>query len=156
MSLVVLLFVLAVLPVAAEPALRARVVDFEGTEEFLELIYPGDLSEPGGNFHGRNRESLVYEHATNSCLTGYGYITSNININKNGKENVWGRWLVEPEGYDGSWEATWHARGDTIYASGHGTGVFTGMTVKWIFDHGIGEYIGTINIPPNAQVQCTE
>ena len=156
MVLVVLLFVLAILPLAVAAASGATVVEFEGTETMLELVYEGDLSTPGDNFHGRNREWLAYEDTTNSCVTGYSHVFSNANFNKNGTENMWGKWIVEPEGYDGTWVATWHAQDDAIYASGHGTGVFTGMTVKWILDHETLEYTGTIKVPPKAQVQCLE
>jgi hypothetical protein len=44
-----------------------------------------------------------------------------------------------------------------MYASGHGTGVFTGMTAKWVLtgvDDLTYEYTGSINVPPNAQVSC--
>ena len=156
---VVFLFVAMILPLAGAAAQGATVVEFEGIETLVDLVYPGDLSVPGGNFHGRNREWLAYEDADNSCVTGPSHIISNANINKNGSENYWGKFSVEPEGYDGTWEATWHSQDGYTYVAGHGTGVFTGMTIKWIYEQISAtelEFTGSINIPPNAQVQCAE
>jgi hypothetical protein len=103
-----LLLVLALLPAAASAEPGANMVTFAGSEELLELVYPGDLNDPGGNFHGRNREWRAYETTDNSCMTGESRVFSNININKKGHENAWGKWIIEPEGYDGTWEAVWH------------------------------------------------
>lgn len=154
--LIVLLLVLAILPAASAGASRKNMVEFEGTEYLLELVYEGDFSEKGGVFRGRNREWLAYEEASNSCVTGTSHLFSNINIYKNGKEKMWGEWIIEPEGYDGTWEAKWRSRGDAIYASGHGTGVFEGMKVRWILDHEDLSYTGRIYVPAKAQVQCLE
>ncbi len=160
----VVLFLLAamILPAAVVGAKGAATVEFAGKEYLVALLVPGDLSEPGGNFHGRNREWLALEEADNSCVTGESLVTSNMNINKHGKEHAWGKWVIEPVGYEGTWETTWRSQGDYIYAAGHGTGVFRGMTIKFTFyGGGVDEngdeymsYTGSIHVPPNAQVQC--
>ncbi len=166
MVVVVFLFAALILSMAVAAAEGgATIVEFEGTETLVELVYEGDISFPGDpkgdtddpwtpNFHGRNREWLAIEEVSTSCMTGISHIFSNANINKNGSANYWGTWVIEPEGYDGTWEATWRSKehGD-IYAYGHGTGVFTGMTIKVILDDS-GAFTGTIHIPPNAQVSC--
>ena len=158
-----LLFVLAILPAAGAGASRATVVEFEGKEYLEEILVPPVITDPGGNFHGRGAVYRGFEDASNSCVRGYSIITSNANENKKGHGHYWGTFQVVPLAYDGSgtWEATWHATNDgRILITGHGTGVFKGMSTKWVLDLTVEEdyipFTGTILVPPNAQVQCTE
>lgn len=136
-------------------------IQFTGKEYLVEALEPPPvITFPGGNFHGRQSRSLTYEESDNPCIQGPGYVTANINVNKQGKEHIWGDFVIEPEAYagQGSWVTRWRNDGDVLVIIGHGTGVFQGMTIKAIYSDGPDymPFAGTIHIPPFAELQCTE
>jgi hypothetical protein len=160
---VALLLVFSVLSVATATAAGATVVAFEGEEYLEQVLVPPAMTETGNSLHGRGAVYLGFEDANNSCIKGYSIITSNANENQNGHGHYWGTFQVVPLAYAGAgtWEANWHGTNDgRILIFGHGTGVFQGMSTKWELDvTGDEAYIpftGTIHVPANAEVDCTE
>ena len=163
--LIVLVFVAAILPLAGAAASGTTVVEFEGKEYIVDAVPPVETF-PGGNYHARGAEYFGYEAATSSCVTGPSHVISNVILNKNGKGHIGGTFDIEPEAYtgEGAWKTTWHVnQDDFIVAVGHGTGLFQGMTIRFLFtDEGIdenGEYLvysGTLRIPANSPIQCAE
>lgn len=133
--LLVIVVLLASLVLAPGAALaKATVTEFSGTETVVALIDPGAATFPGGNLHGRGRIWEVY-HATNDPrVNGTVIVVSNANFDSNFEGVAWGTFRVEPEGYDGTWEARWHSNPtnpDVITAVGHGTGELEGLKAWW-------------------------
>lgn len=158
----VVLFVAIVLPVAGAGASGWTEVPFVGKEYLMDST-PAKITMPGGNYHERGGTHDTLEVAGNPCLDGPGFVTVKVNINKNGKVDVGGKFNIYPDAYEGIWKTKWHVTDDhLIVAVGHGTGELAGMKIEFVFDggegvDGIGPYMGysgSIYLPPNAQVQC--
>jgi hypothetical protein len=137
---------------------ESTVVPFAGEETMVELLYEGDMKEHGGVSYGLGRKWLAYENADNSCVLGPSNIFSNMRVTQDGGEYYWGRLVLKPQRYEGRWSCFWYSPAEEIHMFCRGHGDFDGMTSNWLYLHGeeTNPFTGTINIPADAQVQCTE
>jgi hypothetical protein len=143
LSLIILILVMTLLLTAGTAVAEATVSEFSGNEYIVNLIYPGDVTVPGGkyhNFHGRGNIWELYHDTTDPRVTGTVIVHSNGNFNADFEGPAWGTFYLESDTYGGAWNARWHSpagKPELIYAVGHGTGDFEGMKAKWTF-----EYVG--------------
>ena len=141
--LITLILVVVLLLTAGTAVAAAKVTEFSGNEYIVDLIYPGDVTVPGGkfhNFHGRGRIWELYHDTTDPRVTGTVIVHSNGNFNADFEGPAWGTFYLESDECDGAWNARWHSpagRPELIYAVGHGTGEFEGMKAWWTL-----EYVG--------------
>ena len=143
-SILGLLFLclVAVLAMTTAPAAaQAIFTEFTGAEIVVDLIYPGDITFPGGTFeriHGRGRIWEMRHETTDPRVTGTAIVVSNGNFDEDFSGPAWGTFQLQPDVYDGFWEARWQSppgRPNIISAVGHGTGELDGLTAWWTFDY---------------------
>ena len=158
------LFVAAILPSVGVGATEWTEIPFEG-REYLLASTEGEETFPGGNYHVRGGTHETFEVANNPCIDGPGFVTVMVNINKNGKIKVGGKFNIDPVAYEGGWNTMWHVNEEgLIVGDGHGVSELAGAKITYVFDGEDGiedgvpymDYSGTLFIPPNASVQCTE
>ncbi len=136
--LVVFAFPVALYAKDANPAAvaKAKVTEFTGTENLEALVYKGDFTfTPGGAWRVRDRKWEGVHKTTDPRVTGDVIIVVNCNKSPNDTGHCWGTMHVEPDDFEGAWEATWHSPEGRpeISAVGYGTGELEGLKAWWTF-----------------------
>jgi hypothetical protein len=134
-----LLALVAILTLVPSSALAgAAFTDFEGDEIIVALLDPGVITPVGPNYHGRGRVWEIRHETNDARVTGTAIVVSNGNFTADFTGPAWGTFRLEPDGYNGTWEAVWHSPPGTpelIMATGRGTGDLEGLKAKWTFEY---------------------
>jgi hypothetical protein len=138
LAAIAILMILAMLtsPVSA----RSEITKSTCIETYLETLDPGTVRFPDGNIHMRGLVNTYREESPDPRNVGFNTVTVNANWHADGTGPMWGTFRqVTDEG--GIWEGTWSGMvtdlGSGYQATGHGDGIYKGMTIKISNENGV-------------------
>jgi hypothetical protein len=132
-QLTALLTIFTLLLPGVVPVMAAEKIEFQCTEELLEVLDYGRWTYPNGNIHIRGMIQQFNEQSSDSRMNGINTVDLNANWYADFTGPMWGTFELETD--DGGWEGTWAGlmtnQGPRYNAVGDGIGDYAGMKL-WI------------------------